>query len=183
MFAAVVLTLNEEPRIETCLKHLRPYFQFLLVLDGESNDRTVELAKPIADKVITQKPSRDFASIRNLAWSHVPRDAEWVLFADADERFHRAFLEHISELVERHGDALAFGFPRIKLPDAEGFPDWQIRFLRNNGLVEWRGRVHEVPFHRILNKQISLVPDACVGLLNAPIIHLAQRENVRRWWY
>ena len=60
MISVIIPTYNEEKNIERCLKSLNnqtvPRNQFeIIVVDGNSNDRTVEIARKYADKVIQQK--------------------------------------------------------------------------------------------------------------------------------
>ena len=40
--ACIVLIKDEEPRIKECLERLRPYVDYILVLDNGSTDRTIE---------------------------------------------------------------------------------------------------------------------------------------------
>jgi len=60
MISVVIPTYNEERNIERCLESLKkqtlPRYKYeIIVVDGNSKDRTVELAKKYADKVIQQK--------------------------------------------------------------------------------------------------------------------------------
>ena len=52
--SAVVSAYNEEKNIEKCLKSLK-FADELIVIDNGSTDKTGELAKKYADKVLTQK--------------------------------------------------------------------------------------------------------------------------------
>ena len=54
MISIVIPTLNEEKIIETTLRSLRAYSGYLeiIVSDGRSTDRTVEIARSIADTVV-----------------------------------------------------------------------------------------------------------------------------------
>jgi len=178
--SAVILTLEEEPRIEECLKQLRPHIDYILVLDGESTDRTVEIAKRYADAVKIKKPSGNIAKDKNYAWSLVPKEFEWTLFVDADERWDQAFLRNMKTMMENH-NVLSFRFPRINLPTAINYPDYQVRLLKNDGSIEWRRPVHEIPYHKPSNKPVDQV--STLTLLEYPIIHLPRRKDLkRRWW-
>jgi glycosyltransferase involved in cell wall biosynthesis len=60
MISVVIPTFNEERNIERCLKALNeqtiPRKDFeVIVVDGESRDKTIEIAQKYADKVIQQK--------------------------------------------------------------------------------------------------------------------------------
>jgi len=190
--ACIVLTRNEEPRIEGCLKHLRPYVDFLLVVDGESTDETVKIATEYADRVEVRPFSGSFAEEKNYARTLVPKDCGWILWCDADERFDGGFLREIKENLEdaENHKQVCFRFPRINLPDGKDWPDFQIRLMRNSRDIEWRGDVHEVAY---------LIPEDApldqldqdervkkLGVATAygfPILHLPRREDERREWW
>lgn len=74
---------NEEANIVACLTSVRPLADELLVVDSFSTDRTVELARPLADRVL-QHEYVNSAAQKNWA---IPQAAHpWVLVVDADER-------------------------------------------------------------------------------------------------
>jgi len=190
--ACVVLTLNEEPRIGECLKHLRPYVDYLLVLDGDSSDKTVEIATEHADLVEVRPFSGSFAEEKNYARTLVPKDCGWILWCDADERFDNGFLRNIKENLEdaeeRH--QACFRFPRINLPDGKNWPDYQVRLIRNSRDIEWSGKVHEVPYYKPedipLDELDQEERERKLGVSTAqgyPILHLPRREDERREWW
>ena len=191
--ACVVLTLNEEPRIRECLKHLRPYFDYLLVLDGGSSDKTVEMATKHADLVEMRPFSGSFAEEKNYARTLVPKDYEWILWCDADERFDKGFLRNIKENLEfaEKYDQVCFRFPRINLPDGKNWPDYQVRLIRNSRDIEWRGKVHEVPYYKPEDIPLDELDqeergERVLGVSTVdryPILHLPRREDERREWW
>ena len=78
----IVITKDEEKNISDCLKSVE-WADEIIVIDAESNDKTVELAKIFTDKIFTKKwegyvPQKKYAL--SLASN------EWVLSVDADER-------------------------------------------------------------------------------------------------
>jgi len=80
--SVVVITKNEEANIADCLKSVS-WAEEVIVLDDNSSDNTVNLARQFTDKVISRK--MDVEGIhRNYAYS-LARNA-WVLSLDADER-------------------------------------------------------------------------------------------------
>ena len=182
--AAVVLTKNEELRITDCLKRLRPCVNFILVVDGESSDRTVTFSKKYADKVIHRPFSGSFADERNFAHAYLPRyfltDPVYILHVDADEKFDESFLQKIREIIE-NSSVISFRFPRINLPDAKDYPDYQVRLLKNDEDIVWRREVHEIPYSKKHNKPIDQV--SCETLDSYPIIHLPRLNTHKRpWW-
>jgi len=178
--ACIVLTLNEEPRIEHCLLRLRKYLDYILVFDDGSTDRTVEIASKYADKVIEGQKFEGFDKKKNYAWSMLPDGFDWVLFSDVDEVWDPVFLQEMKEIIKEN-DVQSFKFPRINLPDGKNYPDYQTRLLRNDGDIIWMGKVHEVPWSVSKEKPIDQVSVSI--LMNYPIVHLSRRTDIKRpWW-
>ena len=80
----IVPCKNEESNIERCLNSV-PWVDETFVIDSQSTDRTVELAKGLGAKVIQFHyeggwPKKKNWALDNLAFSH-----DWVLILDADE--------------------------------------------------------------------------------------------------
>jgi len=190
--ACVVLTLNEEPRIEGCLKHLRPHVDYLLVLDGVSSDRTVKIATKYADQVETKPFSGSFAEERNYARTLVPKDCRWILWCDADERFDPGFLRDIKKhlkFTEKHY-GVCWRFPRVNLPDGKDWPDYQVRLMRNSRDIEWKGATHEVPYYKPedipldqLDQEDRKKKLSVITLKENPILHLPRRKDEKREWW
>lgn len=181
---AIVTTLNEEARIDDCLKQLKPDVSHLLVLDDESTDRTVEFARVTADKVVV-KHIGPVAPARNYAMSLMPKWCEWLLICDADERFDPLWT---SVLKKAEAELLAvncFRFPRLNLPKPDlTYPDYQVRFFRNNPDYEWRdeGGFKDILYSKSANKRADQL-EGVTTLDYCPILHLPRRTDLRRpWW-
>lgn len=80
----VILARNEEQNIVECLRTLKPFVRELILIDMESEDRTVELARPWVDKVLRHPRVPFFDGARNVAIAEATYDWQW--FVDADER-------------------------------------------------------------------------------------------------
>ena len=89
--SANLITLNEERNIAACLESLR-WADEIVVVDGGSQDRTVELAQRFTGNV-TVHSFHDFASQRNLALDRSHGD--WIFSIDADERVTPALAREI----------------------------------------------------------------------------------------
>lgn len=74
MITGVVLTRNEEAIIVECLEALRPHVQEIILIDMESTDLTLALAKPLVTKVLRHPVVRNFDAARNLAISEASND-------------------------------------------------------------------------------------------------------------
>lgn len=83
MITVVVPTLNAEATLAECLNSLRSQERAvddIVVVDGGSTDRTLEVARTMADVVIASKPNRSLQ--RNIGWQ--ASRSPIVMFVDAD---------------------------------------------------------------------------------------------------
>jgi glycosyltransferase involved in cell wall biosynthesis len=98
---------NEEHNIVACLESVR-WADDVVLVDSLSTDRTVELARPLADRVL-QREYGNSASQKNWAIPQMGR--EWVLVVDADERVTpelRAEIEAIVAKPWKEGEPVAY---------------------------------------------------------------------------
>jgi glycosyltransferase involved in cell wall biosynthesis len=80
----IIPTLNEEENIAEVLQELNQMgYDNILVVDGNSNDRTVEVAKEFGVNVILQKGNGKGAALRQ-AFNHNDLDGNVVVMMDAD---------------------------------------------------------------------------------------------------
>src|ERR1044072_4495318 len=80
--SATIITLNEEENIQAAIESLT-FADEIIVIDSESTDRTVELARQFPPKVISQK-FLGYAAQKNFAAEQA--DHDWIFNLDADER-------------------------------------------------------------------------------------------------
>jgi len=80
--SVVIITKNEERNIEDCLKSVS-WAAECIVVDDESTDRTVDIAKRLGAKVFHRKMDNE-GKHRN--WAYAQATNEWILSLDADER-------------------------------------------------------------------------------------------------
>lgn len=98
--SVVVCVKNEESRLEECLKRIKlnnP--DEIIVVDGNSSDRTVEIANIYADKVIISKNSnltRDRQIGLNAARN------EYIAMIDGDHRLKKGDLESLLNDLEKN---------------------------------------------------------------------------------
>ncbi len=111
MISIVVPTYNEEQNIERCLQSLndqtvpRNTYE-IIVVDGNSKDRTRELAEPLADKVFIQTSKRVGGARNDGAMAArgdiiATTDADCILPRDWVERIERDFAE--KKIVQLYG--------------------------------------------------------------------------------
>ncbi|MCX7050006.1 MAG: glycosyltransferase family 2 protein [Candidatus Sumerlaeota bacterium] len=96
---------NEESNIVACIQSAR-WADEVVVVDSFSSDRTVELARPLADRVL-QHEYINSATQKN--WAIPQMSHEWVMVLDADERVSTELRDEILRILEKGaGDACAF---------------------------------------------------------------------------
>ncbi|ABN57011.1 MULTISPECIES: glycosyltransferase [Methanoculleus] len=111
MISVVVPTYNEEQNIERCLASLadqtvpRDTYE-IIVVDGDSKDRTRELAEPLADRVFIQTSKRVGGARNDGAMAAsgdiiATTDADCVLPRDWVERIGKDFAE--KDIVQLYG--------------------------------------------------------------------------------
>ena len=92
--SVIVITKDEEKNIVECLKSVE-WAGEIIVVDSESTDRTVELAKKYTDKVFIRK-WEGYVPQKKYAMSLTKYD--WILSLDADERITPELKEEILNL-------------------------------------------------------------------------------------
>jgi glycosyltransferase involved in cell wall biosynthesis len=101
----VIATLNEEEGIGSTLEELRKVLDdpYVVVVDGNSVDRTVEIAKNMGADVLLQKGKGKgdalFQGIKRL-----DSDARFVVFTDADFTYPAEYIPKMIEVLEQNPD-------------------------------------------------------------------------------
>lgn len=83
MISVVLATHNEASNIERCLESVRAFADEIIVVDGESTDETVSLAKKLGARVFSTTNKPNFHINKQLAMDKAKGDL--VLQLDADE--------------------------------------------------------------------------------------------------
>lgn len=82
--SVLILTKNEESDIRGCIEEVG-WCDDIWILDSESQDKTVEIAKNCGAKIHV-RGFDGFASQRNYGLHKLPYKHDWLLILDADER-------------------------------------------------------------------------------------------------
>ncbi|MBI2429864.1 MAG: glycosyltransferase family 2 protein [Ignavibacteriales bacterium] len=104
----MVITKNEEHNIDACLKSVQ-WADEIIVVDAESNDRTIEIARRHTDKIFIT-PWMGFAAAKQFAV--VQSHYDWILWLDADERVLPELSEEIQRIVQLNPNHAAFTVAR-----------------------------------------------------------------------
>ena len=133
MFSVLILTLNEERNLPTCLASLGGCDD-IVVLDSGSTDRTSTIAQSAGARVV-ERAFTDFADQRNYALETIAFKHEWIFHLDADEYFTPELIQECVAISDKNPGNLDgfFAAPRIFfhgrwIPHCTDFPAYQARF-------------------------------------------------------
>lgn len=157
MISAVILTKNEEENIERSLQSLS-WCDELLVIDDNSEDKTVEIAKKRGAKVYTRSLKGDFAAQRNYGLEKAKGD--WVLFVDADEKVTSTLwyeiMQYTNNPINEYAGFYIKRIDNIWKKELKHGEIGNIKLLRlaKKDAGRWEGKVHEV--WKIKGKTLTL---------------------------
>ena len=162
-----VITRDESANLARALESVRWADEIVLV-DSESTDDTVEIAKRFTERVIV-RPWPGYVDQKNFAAAQAKHD--WILSLDADERVSPGLADEIRGLLNGTPDAAGYRIPRLAfyldrwIRSTDWHPDYQLRLYdRRRG--RWTGKyVHE-----------SVRADGPVGRLRNPLEHFPYRD-------
>jgi glycosyltransferase involved in cell wall biosynthesis len=99
----LVTTRNEESNIERCLRSVYGLVDQIFVIDSESTDRTVEIARRYANDVISlgYEHGRIIPWIFQWALDNLPIRHDWVLILEADQAVTEALRRELQTLFTR----------------------------------------------------------------------------------
>jgi len=171
--SVVIITLNEEDRVEEALKSCRDIADEIVVVDSFSTDKTCEIAARYG-AVIYKNVFSDYGSQKNLSLEKASH--EWVLNLDADERVSDRLKNEIlafkqkpdSEAGEDNTDGFRINRKTAYLgrwiKHSGWYPDCKLRLFRKSK-SRWQGRIHE-----------ALVLDGKTSRMAGDILHFTYRD-------
>lgn len=161
--SAVIITFNEEMKIERCLQSIN-WVDEIVVVDSYSRDRTVEICRQYTDKVYQLPWPNSTAKQRAIADQYASHD--WILALDADEVVTKGLRDEISALFGKEPDVTAFGIPRSEYLSGKfilgggWYPQYKFILYRKS-MGEWAGG----PVH------LKFITRGKAGFLKNPILH------------
>jgi len=170
--SAVIITYNEEKRLEPALKSVAGVASEIIVVDSFSSDNTVKIAKKYTKEVF-QRKWINFPDQKNFANSQA--SYPWILSLDADERLSPALQEEMLQIKSGEPDCTGFSIPRQVfylgkwIRHSGWYPDRKIRLFRKDK-ARWEGEhVHE-----------KLVIEGKIQKLKGAIHHFTYRNISER---
>lgn len=169
----MLATFNEEDRLGDCLGSIKDIADEIVVVDGRSTDRTVEIAKTYGAKVKVVDNEYIFHINKQKAVDLATRD--WVLQLDADEIVPEGLKKEISEAIKnRNYDG--YYLPRKNfflghwMRKGGQYPDPVIRLFRKG-----KGRFPQKSVHE------QIVIDGSVGYLKTELLHYPYQTLSEYW--
>lgn len=95
--SAAIATYNEEENIADCLESIKDIVDEIVIVDGGSKDKTVEIAKSYNAKVIETDNPQIFHINKQKSFDAASGD--WILYLDADERVSKKLAEEIIKVI------------------------------------------------------------------------------------
>ena len=161
--SAVIMTKNCEDLVEGTLKSVASWVDEIVVIDGFSTDKTIEICRCYTDKIFQNKwDGYRFCTERNLGIQKSTKD--WCFHVDPDERATPQFAKTVLKILEKGTPHSAFEFKKKNFFLGHwmrygGWYHYSLHFFRREK-AHYEGVIHE-----------KLIVDGSVGKINAPVEH------------
>jgi glycosyltransferase involved in cell wall biosynthesis len=165
--SAIILTRNEEANIAGALENILDLVDELIVIDMQSEDKTVEIASRYTSHIFSHPLIPGFDAARNVGHDNSTHD--WILILDADERLPSKLKSKFREIVDKDlGDYVETDRLNFILghPLSHGYHgrDPQIHFYKKSCATPWPETVHIAP--RFTGRKLRLPHDADLTILH-----------------
>jgi glycosyltransferase involved in cell wall biosynthesis len=163
-FSVVLATHNEAANIKTCIASVADMADEIIVVDGESTDKTADIAQSLGAKVIrtTNKPM--FHTNKQMAMDAATGD--WILQLDADEVVDDELKQFIKKILREDSTFSAFWLKRKNwflgtfLKKGGQYPDPVIRLYKKGKAYLPQKDVHE-----------QMEVDGAIGWADGHLLH------------
>lgn len=167
--SVVLAVFNEEQNLRTCLEAVKDLADEIVIVDGGSEDKTVEIAKSFKAKIIQTNNPPIFHINKNKAIDAA--EGDWILQLDADEIVTEELAKEIKQVTSKVSETNGYWIPRKNfflgrfLKKGGQYPDYTLR-LYKKGLGRLPGKdVHE-----------QAEVEGKVGYLKHDLIHLRDKS-------
>ena len=162
--SVVLATFNEEKNLRRCLDSVKDIASEIVIVDGTSKDKTVEIARSYGAKVTVTTNPPIFHINKQKAIDKATGD--WILQLDADEVVSSELASEIKEIMEKNEQANGYWLPRKNfflgrfLMKGGQYPDYTVRLYRNG-----KGRLPQKDVHE------QAVIEGKVGYTKHALLH------------
>ncbi len=175
--SVVLATFNEEENLPRCLDAVKELADEIVIVDGTSKDKTVEIARGYGAKVIVTSNPPNFHINKQKAIDKA--SGEWILQLDADEVVSSELAKEIQKLIAHNTEENGFWMPRKNyflgryLMKGGQYPDYTVRLYKNG-----KGKLPQKDVH----EQATI--EGKVGYLKEALLHYPYKNfNVycKKW--
>lgn len=146
----IIHTHNEERSLEACIASAKLLASTIVVIDMESTDRTVEIARTAHIPVFSFPHSLYVEPSRYFGIQHAK--SRWVFMLDADERITKEFAGEVKGVILTTSHTY-FKIPRKNifggvqwLRHGGWWPDYTMgRLLNKESFIDWPKEIHSTP--------------------------------------
>ena len=166
--SVTVITRNEAANLAAALESVA-WADEIVVVDSESTDDTVAIARRFTSRVIV-RPWPGYVAQKNHAAAEASHD--WILSLDADERVSPELAAEIRGLLQREPAAAGFRVPRVTfhlgrwIRSTDWYPDYQLRLYDRR----------RAPLDRPSRARVGRRPTARSATLRSELQHYAYRD-------
>jgi len=165
--SVVIITKNEANNIKDCLESVK-WADEIVIVDDESTDRTIEIAKNYTDKIFRRKMDIE-GKHRN--WAYAQARNSWILSLDADERVTPELKEALAVLLSGPCEHRGFAIPRRNyigdrwVKYGGWYPSAQLKMFRKEYFLWEEVEIHPRP-----------ILDGTWGILKNDLIHYSYKS-------
>lgn len=162
--SVVLAVFNEEKHLRNCLESIKDLAWEIVVVDGGSKDKTLDIAGQFKAKIIQTDNPINFHINKNIAIDTASGD--WVLQLDADEVASRELVKEIKKEIASKSEICGYWIPRKNfflgkfLSKGGQYPDYTLRLYKKD-----KGRLPGKDVHE------QAVVSGKVGYLKNDLLH------------
>lgn len=168
--SVALATFNEENNIEKCLESVKKIADEIIIVDGTSTDKTVEIARRMGAKVIVRENPPIFHINKQKAIDECT--GKWILQLDADELVSEEMGNEIKKILDNDEiEESGFWMPRKNyflgrfLMKGGQYPDYTVRLYRKG-----KGKLPQEDVHE------QAVIQGKVGYLKHALLHYPYKD-------
>lgn len=172
--SAVIITKNEASNIKRCIAALQQVVSEIMIVDSNSTDQTIAIAKEMGAKVV-QTAWVGYGHNKNFGNRLTTND--WILSIDADEVLSAELIQTLQKLVLDQDQVYAIN----RLVNYAGHwvyysgwhPDWKIR-LFHKATIQWDEEA-------LVHEQLIIPTTKTVTQLEGVLYHYSYKSEVDHW--
>lgn len=167
--SVVLATYNEENNLNKCLESVKDLAWEIIIVDGGSTDKTLDIAKQFGARIISSDNPPVFHINKNKAIDAAKGD--WLLQLDADEIVTADLAREIKQVINSKSDINGYWIPRRNfflgkfLTKGGQYPDLTLRLYRHG-----KGRLPAKDVH----EQAEVIGK--IGYLKNDLLHLRDKN-------